>query len=329
MFKRILVPLDGSRRAEQAIPLAARIARATGSTIVLMQAVWMPQGITGSLEPAIWSPELFVRDQADIAAYLARLAASKTLKDLPTEREVADGEPAQAILAAAQAHRADLIVMSSHGRRGLARTFLGSVAARVARASTAPTLIMQTGDTEDENAWQEQRPVQILVALDGSALAEAALSPAANLSIALSAPLPGMLHLVRVLPFIETDTMTQARKTQAIEEAMAYLDRVTRRLRGSEDAASPLQVLSLVVVDATDIARALASEAASLEEDEEACALIALATHGRMGWERLVTGSVTERVLAATRAPVLVVHPPQSAHQGETRITMTREALPR
>lgn len=265
MFKRILVPLDGSRRAEQAIPLAARIARATGSTIVLMQAVWMPQGITGSLEPAIWSPELFVRDQADIAAYLARLAASKTLKDLPTEREVADGEPAQAILAAAQAHRADLIVMSSHGRRGLARTFLGSVAARVARASTAPTLIMQTGDTEDENAWQEQRPVQILVALDGSALAEAALSPAANLSIALSAPLPGMLHLVRVLPFIETDTMTQARKTQAIEEAMAYLDRVTRRLRGSEDAASPLQVLSLVVVDATDIARALASEAASLE----------------------------------------------------------------
>jgi nucleotide-binding universal stress UspA family protein len=332
MFKRILVPLDGSRRAEQAIPLAARIAHSSGSSMVVMQAAWMPQGVAGALGPALFSPELFLRDQADIAAYLACLAASSPLKDLPTEREVADGEPAHAILAAAQAHQADLIVMTSHGRTGLARALLGSVAARVARASTIPVLIVRGGNTDMEKPLQEPlqggRPVQILVALDGSSFAEAALSPAANLSTALSAPLPGALHLVRVLPLIETDAMTRVRKTQAIEEATAYLNQVTRRLRGIGEATSPLQVLSSVVVDASDIAGALAHVAASLE-DEGVCALIALSTHGRKGWERLVAGSVTERVLAATRWPILVVHPPHQARIGEIGTVVAQEALPR
>ncbi|HEU5384131.1 MAG TPA: universal stress protein [Ktedonobacteraceae bacterium] len=179
MFKRILVLLDGSHRAEQAIPLAARIARASGSPVVLMQAVWIPPVAAGASDAALLPPPMAPRDQAEITAYLARLTAATPLKDLSTEVEVTDGEPAQAILATAQARQADLIVMASHGRSGLTRVLLGSVAARVARASTIPVLIARAGERDEESLAQESLPerrsVQILVALDGSSLAEAAL----------------------------------------------------------------------------------------------------------------------------------------------------------
>lgn len=178
MFKRILVPLDGSHRAEQAIPLVARIARASGSPVVLMQAVWIPPVAAGASDAALLPPPMAPRDQAEITAYLG-LTAATPLKDLSTGVEVTDGEPAQAILATAQARQADLIVMASHGRSGLARVLLGSVASRVARASTIPVLIARAGERDEESLAQESLPerrsVQILVALNGSSLAEAAL----------------------------------------------------------------------------------------------------------------------------------------------------------
>lgn len=174
MFKRILVPLDGSRRAEQAIPLAACIARASGSPVVLMHAVWIPPAGAGASDVALIPPQIRALDQAEIAAYLARLAAATPLKDLSTEYEVADGMPAQTILATAQARQADLIVMTSHGCSGLARMLLGSVAARVARANTIPVLIARAGERDGESLSREplpeRRSVQILVALDGHRL---------------------------------------------------------------------------------------------------------------------------------------------------------------
>ncbi len=331
MFQRILVPLDGSRRAEQALPLAARIARASGSTLVLMQAAWLPPLATGALEPAFISPDLFARDRADIAVYLARLALSEELKDLPTEREIADGEPALAILRAAQRHHADLIVMGSHGRTGLARVLLGSVAGRVAHESRVPVLMVRAATADPEKSPHEQpqaeHPVQVLVALDGSKQAETALSPAANLSVALSAPMPGTLHLVRVLPVAETEEMTLAQKEQASQEATAYLEQVSRRLRGTEEASSPLQVFSSVVLDAPDRAEALVHIAQAAEEDEGVHTLIVLAPHAHTGWQCLAPFSLTRRVLAATKLPVLVVPPPQSVHDRETSAAILQEAL--
>lgn len=168
-----------------------------------------------------------------------------------------------------------------------------------------------------------------MVALDGSALAEAALAPAATLSLALSAPLPGILHLVRVFPLSETDVMPQTSSARAIQEATAYLDQVAARVRSPEEAPSPLEVFSSVVEDATAIAGALVQVTARTSEDEEADVLLALATHGRTGWGRLVAGSVTERVLAATRWPVLVVHPERTSRpekeSGHRRESTNRE----
>lgn len=146
----------------------------------------------------------------------------------------------------------------------------------------------------------------------------------------LSAPLPGTLHLVRVLSLRETDVMTRASKERAIQAATSYLDEVAARLRGLEEAPGPLEVFSSVVEDATDSASALVHVTAQASEDEGTDALIALATRGRTGWGRLVAGSVTERVLAATRWPVLVVHPerraPTSVEPGRATAPAPHEA---
>ena len=201
MFQRILVPLDGSARAEQAIAVAARIARATGGSITLLQVstaavdfAWTvmesPTMLQGTLDA----------DCDRAAEYLTTMARSHELEGIKTTIIVLQGAPAEAILEEAHSQAADLIVISSQGHTGLKRWVLGSVAQKVARHSSVPVLVLHEHAGILTNMHPEgTRAVRILVALDGSALAEAVLEPAAYLSAALSAPQPGALHLTQVL----------------------------------------------------------------------------------------------------------------------------------
>ena len=320
MFQRIIVPLDGSNRAEQAIPVAASIARVSGGSVVLLRVAPMPVDLAWQWQAPLIVPDVLAEERAVITEYLLHLASSEALKGVPTVREVADGVPAQTILAVARAQQADLIVMCSHGRTGITRRILGSVAQTIARQSTIPVLILREGAAgrSEPSHLEDVHPVRVMVALDGSSLAEEALAPAVHLSIALSAPKQGEVHLVRVLPLSLTEEMTDIQRTQAITEATVYLETVEQRLRRAEGEAGQFQVISSVVIDASDIAGALTRVAQRSEEGEEeevdgsgVCDVIALATHGRGGWTRLVAGSITERVLEATRLPVLVVRPQQ------------------
>ncbi len=139
--------------------------------------------------------------------YLARLATAEQLSGVAMMTEVANGHPAQLILAVARSHLldappVDLIIMCSHGATGFKRWALGSVAQKVARHSPAPVLILhERGSVPTSLHSENMHPVRVLVALDGSPLAETTLEPAAYLSAALSAPARGVLHLARVLPW--------------------------------------------------------------------------------------------------------------------------------
>jgi len=244
---------------------------------------------------------------------LARQAASKELEGIEVTTEVVEDLPAQAILEKANVFSADLIALCSHGRTGITRWALGSVAQKVARHSTIPVLIIRAG-------WpmalppHKLRPLRVMVPLDGSPLAESALLPAARLSAALSAPLPGELHLVRVLPFSndfeygQDDTFAKA-KRQAKQEAQVYLQTIKQQL--SEQAN--VQILSSIATS-LDTAETLISIAETGEGEGllrvmDSCDIIALTTHGRSGPARWMMGSITERILGATRLPLLVVRP--------------------
>jgi nucleotide-binding universal stress UspA family protein len=335
MFKRILVPLDGSPCAERAIPIAIRIARAAGGSITFLRVVTTTiNGAWVAMESPQLMQKAFEVDRAKATDYLTAIAQSPALTRVEINLEVLAGGPAKAILSAADSNKVDLIVICSHGDTGLKRWVLGSVAQKVVRNSPVPVLVLReavgagagwsgVGELASAHADSYQRdvhPLHVLVPLDGSSLAEMALTPAGQLSAALSAPAHGALHLARVLhlpsmyEYGQDDSLAEAKK-QSMLQAHAYLGAVEQQLKEGSLEGLKLQVTSSVVVD-TDVAGALIGVAEVSEDMEDiegfkACGAIAMATHGRSGPKRWMMGSVTERVLGATKLPLLIVRPPE------------------
>lgn len=322
MFQQILVPLDGSVKAEQAIPVAARIARAYGGSVLLLQVVTtrIDYGPYPSQFSVLMQEKLEANHDAALY-YLTSVTYSKDLVGVQRHIEVLSGDPAESILSLVHTRRFDLIVMCSHGHADLKRWRLGRVAQKVARHSPLPVLMLREGGVVPALTQADAaRPIRALIALDGSVLAEEALAPAAYLVAALSAPAHGALHLLQVIRtpavgnrpgyqvFLPSGSLKQAQQA-----AEAYLKAVADRLRQGELADLRLSITSSVVMGA-DVADTLIGQAEHGEGTIgmnviDRCDLIAMATHGRGGVQRWIMGSVTDRVLGATKLPLLIVRP--------------------
>jgi nucleotide-binding universal stress UspA family protein len=337
MFQHILVPLDGSSRAQRAVPIAARIARASGGYITLLRAVTSSSQIAWQATESIRQQEILDADQARAARYLTRLAASEELAGVKTITQVSIGQPAQLILAVASSQSldvppVDLIIMCSHGYTGFKRWALGSVAQKIAYHSTVPVLVLfpDRGTVPSHPYPDPTRPLHAIaaaVALDGSSLAEAALFPAAYLVAALAAPAQGSLHLTQVVQRPGVDAvlaggkrMDQLRRDQSIAEAMNYLRKIADDLHTSLAGDLNLKVTWSVAV-AADVADALIEVAEMGRVGGGTCVyggcdILALTSYGRGGLQRWALGSVTERILAATKLPLLIVRPQQTRDEG-------------
>src|SRR2546421_10495545 len=228
MFKRILVPLDGSGRAERALPIAARLARATGGSIFLVRVLSTEPA---RLPSAPGKPNLVQTigqaDRALAESYLAGVAECELLTGIPVQTYVPVGLISPSILTMAAEKHADIIVMCSHGYTGVKRWWMmGSVAAKVARFADIPVLVLREGGSVPEERHPGERPLRVLVPLDGSDYARAALVPAAYLAAALAAPGRGALHLTHIVqPAHEARVPTRtarppARPTQATQTAL-------------------------------------------------------------------------------------------------------------
>jgi nucleotide-binding universal stress UspA family protein len=140
MYKLILVPLDGSELAEQALPHAIAHAEQFGSEIVLIRVLEPLQDHT-MLRTAGKRAERLTSDLAH--EHLERLAASVDERGIPVQVAVIEGRPYVEIVKFAEANQADLIVMTTRGQSGISRWLLGSVTDRVARGATVPVLLVQ------------------------------------------------------------------------------------------------------------------------------------------------------------------------------------------
>lgn len=329
MFKRMLVPLDGSTLAERALPVAAHIARATGGSIALLQATSFPvdYGPDFARNPS-YAQTMFDDELATAKKYLTSVADTEGLAGIKTETEAVIGTAAEAILTYAQVSNVDLIIMCSHGETGFKRWALGRMAQKVARHSSVPVLLLREGEPEPlELHADATHPLRALVALDGSSLAEAILIPAAHLVAALASPTQGALYLTRVvqLPTAHHDKdrdIDLAEQAQA--EAVGYLNTVTDNVRNGLAAELGLQITSSVTMN-EDVANTLIRMAEPGEGgatfEVQGCDLIALATHGRGGFQRWMVGSITERVLDGTRLPLLILRPQ------EQQVSVTSKAM--
>lgn len=321
MFQHILVPLDGSPRAEQALPVAARIARATGGSLLLVQVISPPIDYSGGLSPVPLVNERVVEAETATAnAYLQSLATSPGLSDIKTRTEVLSGLPVQHLLAFSETSGIDLVVLCSHGRTGFARWVLGSVAHVLVHQCTRPVLVLRQNEASSALAGPNRAgPLRTLVPLDGSPLAEAALRPAASLTSALAAPDQGALHLsqvVKIFPTTADEGFISELNEEALQRARAYLGQVQERV------LAEVKNLHLSLTHSVELASDVASALMNLAEhgtnseqrtgeETDPCDLIAISTHGRGGLERWVMGSIAQRLLNTTHLPMLIVRPPK------------------
>jgi len=320
MFHQLLVPLDGSASSELALPVAARVAHATGATLTLLRAVPPPEDLAWrSIGPLQDVSKAYEQEQAHANAYVQQVAAAEMLSGLHVVQMVTEGNATQRILAEAQTRQADLIVMCSHGETGLKRWAPGSVSLRVARQSPVPLLLLRPAVDEVVTLTHPlPQQVRIQVSLDGSRLAEEALAPALALTEALSAPEPGWLHLIRVIPLLTPDLTTPDEVQAAAQAGQDYLTSVEHRLQQQAEEAEVHLTVSASVVVRQDVPYALADLAETGDglgqrEGLPGCDVMAMATHGRSGLAHWAMGSVTERVMNATRLPMLIVRPQQAA----------------
>ena len=292
-MKRILVPLDGSHLAEAILPIVEEWAKEEGADVMLLRAVM--------------AHHLPFRDRTDeevhaireAEKYLETVADGLERRGLPKVRfTVWYDEPTTAIVEAAARDKADLIAMATHGRSGLSRLLLGSVAEAVERSSQVPVLLLR-----GQSAWKPWATGKILVPLDGSETAEAILPVVER----LAGPRDLTVSLLEVVvPFpsaAHAELASHADELMAFRhgEATRYLDKV----------APPLRAKGLKVECAVKVGNAV--DAITTLAAHERADLVAMVTHGRKGLGRLAFGSVAEGVLRTAAVPVLLL----KAHEAD------------
>jgi nucleotide-binding universal stress UspA family protein len=298
----LLVPLDGSSTAEEALPMAAAIAHRNGFRLHLA-AVHEPLPLLRSLGEEL-DLELEEQRATQLEEYLRwAVNAVATTHGIEASWSLLKGSPARVLAEHARAKHANLIIMTTHGHSGVSRLWLGSVADQLLRRVSIPVLLLHP----KREARSEFR--HILVALDGSRDAELVLETALGLGSLMPEVRYALIRVVEPpIPVITRLAVYPAPHPASVAEeesrAAAYLKSLAEPL-----LARGLQV-STEVLSGRNVADKIQEAAHARGAD-----LIVLGTHGASGLERMMLGSVADKVIRGTSAPVLVV-PTRGERQG-------------
>lgn len=290
---RVLVPLDGSDLAAQALPVAASIcAQVPGSELILMRALPpSPLAFGYVAVPEYIPPEVYqqmVDDQDQLGReYLESAAREASRRGAHVRAYLEQGNAPDVILDVAAREQVSLIVMTTHGRTGVTRFAVGSVADRVVRGGATPVLLLRSFQTQ---AWSDAAFRQVLIPMDGSTMSEA---PLMGIVPQLAGTAIQQVTLLRVV-----DPRDGA---SAVSHAERYLAEVASRLRARlGDKACAIQTL---VRSGPVVATIL--DCAGIGE----CGVVIMSTHGETGIGRLALGGVTDRILRDGQTPLLLVYP--------------------
>jgi nucleotide-binding universal stress UspA family protein len=318
---RILVPLDTSRLAEQALPTVGAMARAANADVRLVL-VHQPRPAAGYPD-APWNAAHFGTERTyldDTARGLSRDFGIHVSTQHP------NGPPAESAIEAATEWGADLVVIATHGRTGVARAWAGSMADRVMRSLDVPVLMLRAAsDASDagSEAPRESHGVRrILIPLDGSSRAERIIESALAVGgrtatyvlVRAVPPVPLALPYCDNYAFTSASPVDVEATNAAAVDARRYLERVAHALT---EHGVPV---GATIVGVTHRAASLVTEAARAHRVD----LIALASHGRNA-ARFVLGSVTDDLLKAGTTPLLVCRRSAAEVRRVTRLPLAHE----
>ena len=306
MYTRILTPLDGSDVSEQVIPYAQAFASRLSLPVSLLMAIEPEYPTIGqALNPELHSHETEAHRARHAEGYLSSVAARMRDAGINAETLVARSEAASAIVDDAAQDPGTLIAMSSHGRSGFARWWMGSVADKVLHLAENPLLLVRSQSHQPVTG--ERAPERMIVPVDGSQGAEEVLPHVAALASRMDIPVElvqvtlseaeyyqAMSMGLRVLPPSLPSFSSFADRVDG--EAWDYVAQVKRRLQQQGVASVEARLVRGAPADCiVDIAAAYPNS------------LVAMTTHGRSGVRRMILGSVAERVVRQSGGPVLLV----------------------
>lgn len=293
MFKDIMLPVDGSHFSELALPLAVQLAKQTNARLHIVR-VHVPSVPTAEAVVSDNYDEL-VRDWERDALSVALDRA--TASGLNATSELLEGPVVAALQRYIEAASIDLVVMTTHGRSGIRRAVMGSVAEQCVRKTEIPILLIHPRSEQDSVAHDVTSMQRILVPLDGSEESEAVLPHVVALARLANAEL--VLARIAAAPFDIAVTIGP----EALHD---YLQRM--REEADEYLAAVQQTMPAdLKVTCTSVSADRAPEGIMQAAVEQGADMIAMATHGRSGWARIAVGSVAETVLHKSTTPVLLI----------------------
>ncbi len=296
MFKNILVPLDGSELAEAALPAARFLAGALAARVTLVHVIEQDA-------PSTIHGERHLRTPEEAEAYLraaSELAVPPGSSVACHVHAAATSDVVQSLVEHGEEFAPDLIVLCTHGRGGLRRMFIGSIAQQVAGTGRVPVLLIRPNGSSRDSAFDIKT---ILAPLDGESSHQQGL----DVGLGLAKPVGAKLHLLSVVPTLNSlsgHDATMGRfmpgTTQAIlqleeKELKAYLAQQASRI---QQAGVPVTA----ELRCGDVSPTIVEAAERID-----AGIIVLATHGKAGNAAFWTNSVAARVQANTKRPLLLV----------------------
>ena len=305
MKRKVLVPLDGSPFAERVLTFLRHLAKPSATELLLVHISQPSQYYTVMVPDAIHTIDVtHWHEQAE--NYLHRKTNELQSEGYEVTSVLSEGDVASNICDVADAQDVDLIAMTTHGRAGIEKWVLGSVADRVVRSASQPIFLVRPQE-EPTPATPVRR---ILVPLDGSRLAERALAEAADLAKVNNSEI-WLLQSVEFPEYWgeEYAGMHALPSMISTEEQEAA---AREYLRQSAEQLTRVGISAQIVVTTGHAASAISDVVSDNDID-----LIVMSTHGRSGLSRWVFGSVAEKVVRLAECPVLLIRAQEADSQHE------------
>ncbi|MBI5033415.1 MAG: universal stress protein [Chloroflexi bacterium] len=297
MFKRLLVPLDGSKLAEAILPVTSYMAEKFGAEILLFHAIEQdaPDTVHGERHlVAVNEAEAYLDELA------VRLARPNVVVTKHVHTAIVRSDIARSIIDHALEHQADLVILCAHGHGGWRDRFVGNIAQQVISFGKTPVVCL---NHEENVTVSEYACRNILLPLDVTPYHEPAFPAAKEIARVFGAT----LHLINVVPTRSTLSPERAGTGMLLPSTMSKILELSQEeavdyLQGKMRELSDETIRATAQVARGDIAAAILDAAKRADAD-----LVVLATHGRSSLDAFWSGSVTPKVLTQSQAPVLLI----------------------